>query len=238
MLSDWVRLILQATVYDAAIQTPLEPAKKLSERFNNDIRFKREDFQPVFSFKLRGAYNRISQLSEVDKAKGVICASAGNHAQGVAFSASRLRLNNIIVMPTTTPDIKVSAVKSLGGNVVLYGDSFDESNRYAIERAQTDGLTFIPPYDDELVIAGQGTIAMELVQQWRKMEYVFVAVGGGGLISGVSAFLGEVAPHVKVVAVEPEEAACLKIALDTGERKRLPQVGLFVDGVAVARMKK
>ena len=236
MLSDWVRLILQATVYDAAIQTPLEPAKKLSERFNNDIRFKREDFQPVFSFKLRGAYNRISQLSVVDKAKGVICASAGNHAQGVAFSASRLGLNNIIVMPTTTPDIKVSAVKSLGGNVVLYGDSFDESNRYAIERAQTDGLTFIPPYDDELVIAGQGTIAMELVQQWRKMEYVFVAVGGGGLISGVAAFLGEVAPHVKVVAVEPEEAACLKIALDTGERKRLPQVGLFVDGVAVAQL--
>ena len=236
MLSDWVRLILQATVYDAAIQTPLEPAKKLSERFNNDIRFKRVDFQPVFSFKLRGADNRISQLSEVDKAKGVICASAGNHAQGVAFSASRLGLNNIIVMPTTTPDIKVSAVKSLGGNVVLYGDSFDESNRYAIERAQTDGLTFIPPYDDELVIAGQGTIAMELVQQWRKMEYVFVAVGGGGLISGVAAFLGEVAPHVKVVAVEPEEAACLKIALDTGERKRLPQVGLFVDGVAVAQL--
>ena len=236
MLSDWVRLILQATVYDAAIQTPLEPAKKLSERFNNDIRFKREDFQPVFSFKLRGAYNRISQLSEVDKAKGVICASAGNHAQGVTFSASRLGLNNIIVMPTTTPDIKVSAVKSLGGNVVLYGDSFDESNRYAIERAQTDGLTFIPPYDDELVIAGQGTIAMELVQQWRKMEYVFVAVGGGGLISGVAAFLGEVAPHVKVIAVEPEEAACLKIALDTGERKRLPQVGLFVDGVAVAQL--
>ena len=213
MLSDWVRLILQATVYDAAIQTPLEPAKKLSERFNNDIRFKREDFQPVFSFKLRGAYNRISQLSEVDKAKGVICASAGNHAQGVAFSASRLGLNNIIVMPTTTPDIKVSAVKSLGGNVVLYGDSFDESNRYAIERAQTDGLTFIPPYDDELVIAGQGTIAMELVQQWRKMEYVFVAVGGGGLISGVAAFLGEVAPHVKVVAVEPEKQPVSKSRL-------------------------
>ena len=236
MLSDWVRLILQATVYDAAIQTPLEPATKLSERFHNDIRFKREDYQPVFSFKLRGAYNRISQLSEEDKARGVICASAGNHAQGVAYSASRLGLNNIIVMPTTTPDIKVSAVKSLGGNVVLHGDSFDESNRYAIARAETDGLTFIPPYDDELVIAGQGTIAMELVQQWRKLEYVFVAVGGGGLISGVAAFLGEVAPHVKVVAVEPEEAACLKIALETNERKRLPQVGLFVDGVAVAQL--
>lgn len=236
MLSDWVRLILQATVYDAAIQTPLEPAKKLSQRFNNDIRFKREDLQPVFSFKLRGAYNRISQLTDEEKSRGVITASAGNHAQGVSFSASQLGLNNIIVMPTTTPDIKVGAVKSLGGNVVLYGDSFDESNRYAIERAKTDGLTFIPPYDDELVIAGQGTIAMELVQQWRKMDYVFVAVGGGGLISGVAAFLGEVAPHVKVVAIEPEDAACLKIALETGERKRLPQVGLFCDGVAVAQL--
>ena len=236
MLSDWVRLILQATVYDAAVQTPLEPAKKLSNRLNNDIRFKREDFQPVFSFKLRGAYNRISQLTQQEKARGVICASAGNHAQGVAYSASRLGLNNVIVMPTTTPDIKVSAVKALGGNVVLEGDSFDESNRYAIARAQTDGLTFIPPYDDALVIAGQGTIAMELMQQWRKMDYVFVAVGGGGLISGVAAFLGEVAPHVKVVAVEPEDAACLKIALATNERKRLPQVSLFVDGVAVAQL--
>ena len=236
MSSNWVRLILQATVYDAAIQTPLEPAKKLSLKFNNDIRYKREDLQPVFSFKLRGAYNRISQLSAEEQARGVICASAGNHAQGVAYSATRLNLNNIIVMPTTTPDIKVSAVKALGGNVVLHGDSFDESNRYAIERAKTDGLTFIPPYDDELVIAGQGTIAMELVQQWRKMDYVFVAVGGGGLIAGISAFLGEVAPHVKVIAVEPENAACLKIALETGERTRLPQVGLFVDGVAVAQI--
>lgn len=236
MLSNWVRLILQATVYDAAIQTPLEPAKKLSQRFHNDIRFKREDLQPVFSFKLRGAYNRISQLTPEQQARGVICASAGNHAQGVAFSASRLNLKNIIVMPTTTPDIKVNAVKSLGGNVVLFGDSFDQANQFAIEKAETDGLTFVPPYDDELVIAGQGTIAMELVQQWRKMDYVFVATGGGGLIAGVAAFLGEVAPHVKVVGVEPEEAACLKIALETGERKRLLQVGLFVDGVAVAQL--
>lgn len=236
MLSHYVRLILQATVYDAVIQTPLDPAKKLSRRFGNDIRFKREDLQPVFSFKLRGAYNRISQLSKQEQEQGVICASAGNHAQGVAFSASKLQLKNIIVMPTTTPDIKVNAVKDLGGNVVLHGDSFDESNRYAMERAKNEGLTFIPPYDDELVIAGQGTIAMELMQQWRKMDYVFVAVGGGGLIGGISAFLGEVAPHVKVVAVEPEDASCLKIALETGERKRLPQVGLFVDGVAVAQL--
>ena len=236
MLSRLVRQILQATVYDVAIETPLDAAPRISEKLNNNIRFKREDLQPVFSFKLRGAYNRISQLPQDQLKRGVITASAGNHAQGVALSGQKLGIRAIIVMPKTTPDIKVQAVKRLGGEVVLHGDSFDVANKYAIQRAQDEGMTFIPPYDDELVIAGQGTIAMELVQQWRKMEYVFVAVGGGGLISGVAAFLGEVAPHVKVVAVEPEEAACLKIALDTGERKRLPQVGLFVDGVAVAQL--
>lgn len=236
MLSKLVRKILQATVYDVAIRTDLDKAPKLSKRLNNDIRFKREDLQPVFSFKLRGAYNKISQLTDEEKARGVICASAGNHAQGVAFSASKLQLNNIIVMPTTTPDIKVDAVKTLGGNVVLHGDSFDMANAYAKQRSQSDGLTYIAPYDDEQVIAGQGTIALELTQQWREMEYVFVAVGGGGLISGVAAFLGEVAPHVKVIAVEPDQAACLKLALETGERGRLPQVGLFVDGVAVAQL--
>lgn len=236
MLSNWVRLILQANVYDVAIVTPLEPAKKLSQRFNNDIRFKREDLQPVFSFKIRGAYNRISQLTAEQQAKGVICASAGNHAQGVAFSASRLNLNNTIVMPTTTPDIKVSAVKALGGNVVLHGDSFDQANQFAIEKALIDGLTFIPPYDDELVIAGQGTIAMELMQQWRKLDYVFVPVGGGGLIAGIATFLGEVAPHVKVVAVEPDEADSLKQAFANKERVKLPQVGIFCDGTAVAQI--
>ena len=236
MLSRWVRAILQATVYDVAIQTPLEPAPKLTQRFNNDIRLKREDLQPVFSFKLRGAYNRISQLSAEQKARGVICASAGNHAQGVAYSARKLNLNNIIVMPTTTPDIKVDAVRALGGNVDLHGDSFDEANRYAIDRAQREGLTYVPPYDDELVIAGQGTIALELSQQWRNMDYVFVAVGGGGLISGIAAFLGEVAPHVKVIAVEADQSACLQAALKAGERVKLEQVGLFVDGVAVGQI--
>lgn len=236
MLSHWVRAILQATVYDVAIQTPLEAAPKLTQRFTNDIRLKREDLQPVKSFKLRGAYNRISQLNDEQKARGVICASAGNHAQGVAYSARTLDLNNIIVMPTTTPDIKVDAVRALGGNVDLHGDSFDQANRYAIDRAEREGLTFIPPYDDELVIAGQGTIGLELTQQWRNMDYVFVAVGGGGLISGVAAFLGEVAPHVKVIAVEAEQSACLKAALETGERVKLEQVGLFVDGVAVAQI--
>ncbi|MDO5652251.1 MAG: threonine ammonia-lyase, biosynthetic [Moraxella sp.] len=237
-LSDWVRSVITATVYDVAIRTPLDEAKKLSHRFDNHIRIKREDLQPVFSFKLRGAYNRISQLSEAQKSRGIICASAGNHAQGVAFSANRLGLNNVIVMPTTTPDIKVNAVKALGGNVVLHGDSFDMANRYAMARADDDGLTYIAPYDDELVIAGQGTIALELTQQWREMEYVFVAAGGGGLLSGVAAFLGEVAPHVKVVAVEPVGAACLKAALETGERVTLPQVSLFADGVAVAQIGK
>lgn len=236
MLTPYVRAILQATVYDVAVRTPLEPAVKLSKRFNNDIRIKREDLQPVFSFKLRGAYNKISQLSDAEKAKGVICASAGNHAQGVAYSASRLNLNNLIVMPTTTPDIKVQAVKALGGTVHLHGDSFDEANRFAINKSQTDGLTYIAPYDDELVIAGQGTIGLELTQQWREIDYVFVAVGGGGLMAGIAAYLGDVAPHIKVVAVEPEGAACLKAALAAGERVRLPQVSLFADGVAVAQI--
>ena len=236
MLSKWVRLILQATVYDVAIETPLEVAPKISARLNNQIRFKREDMQPVFSFKLRGAYNRISQLPVAERQRGVICASAGNHAQGVALSATQLGIPSIIVMPNTTPDIKVAAVKRLGGQVVLHGDSFDVSNRYAQQRAHDENLVFIPPYDDELVIAGQGTIANEILRQWREVDYVFVAVGGGGLIAGVAAYFGEVAPHVKVVAVEYDESACLKAALDCGERVVLPQVGLFADGTAVAQI--
>lgn len=236
MLTPYVRAILQATVYDVAIHTPLEPAAKLSKKFDNHIRLKREDLQPVFSFKLRGAYNKISQLSETQKQKGIICASAGNHAQGVAYSANRLGINNLIIMPTTTPDIKVQAVKSFGGTVHLHGDSFDEANRFAMHKAETDGMTYIAPYDDELVIAGQGTIGLELTQQWREIDYVFVACGGGGLVAGVAAFLGEVAPHIKVVAVEPKGAACLKAALASDERVRLPQVSLFADGVAVAQI--
>ncbi len=236
MLSRLVRQILQATVYDVAIETPLEAAPRISEKLNNNIRFKREDLQPVFSFKLRGAYNRISQLPKSQLERGVITASAGNHAQGVALSGQKLGIRAIIVMPKTTPDIKVQAVKRLGGEVVLHGDSFDIANKYAIQRAQEEGLTFIPPYDDELVMAGQGTIANELLRQWRDVEYVFVAVGGGGLIAGVAAYLGDVAPHVKVIPVEYEESACLKAALQAGERVILPQVGLFADGTAVAQI--
>ncbi|ENU34169.1 threonine ammonia-lyase, biosynthetic [Acinetobacter parvus NIPH 1103] len=236
MLSRVVRQILQATVYDVAIETPLEAAPRISQKINNNIRFKREDLQPVFSFKLRGAYNRISQLPKDQLERGVICASAGNHAQGVALSGKKLGIPAIIVMPSTTPDIKVQAVKNLGGQVVLHGDSFDIANKYAKQRAEAEGLVFIPPYDDELVIAGQGTIANELLRQWRDVEYVFVAVGGGGLIAGVAAYLGEVAPHVKVVGVEYEESACLKAALESNERVILPHVGLFADGTAVAQI--
>ncbi|MFI7909516.1 pyridoxal-phosphate dependent enzyme, partial [Acinetobacter baumannii] len=162
--------------------------------------------------------------------------SAGNHAQGVALSGQRLGIPAIIVMPSTTPDIKVQAVKRLGGQVVLHGDSFDIANKYAQQRAEAEGLVFIPPYDDELVIAGQGTIANEILRQWRDVEYVFVAVGGGGLIAGVAAYLGDVAPHVKVIGVEYEESACLKAALEANERVVLPHVGLFADGTAVAQI--
>lgn len=236
MLSRLVRQILQATVYDVAIETPLEVAPRMSQRLNNHIRFKREDLQPVFSFKLRGAYNRISQIPSEQLQRGVICASAGNHAQGVALSGRKLGIPAIIVMPSTTPDIKVQAVKTLGGQVVLYGDSFDVANRYAKARAEQEGLVFVAPYDDELVIAGQGTIANEILRQWRDVDYVFVAVGGGGLIAGVAAYLGDVAPHVKVVGVEYEESACLKAAFEANERVILPQVGLFADGTAVAQI--
>ena len=235
-LPDYVRAIITATVYDVAIRTPLEPAEKLSARFNNAIRFKREDMQPVFSFKLRGAYNKINSLSDAQKQAGVICASAGNHAQGVAYSAHKLGLKNLIIMPTTTPDIKVQAVKNFGGEVLLHGDSFDDANRFAIAKAKTAGMTYIAPYDDDAVIAGQGTIGLELTQQWQAIDYVFVPVGGGGLLAGIAAFLGEVAPHIQIVAVEPEGAASLKAALAQNTPIRLPQVSLFADGVAVAQI--
>lgn len=236
MLSRLVRQILQATVYDVAIETPLEAAPRISERLNNNIRFKREDLQAVFSFKLRGAYNRISQLPKSQLERGVITASAGNHAQGVALSGKKLGIRAIIVMPKTTPEIKIQAVKRLGGEVVLHGDSFDAANKFAIQAAEAQGLTFIPPYDDELVMAGQGTIATEILRQWRDVDYVFVAVGGGGLIAGVAAYLGDVAPHVKVIPVEYDESACLKAAFEQNARVTLPSVGLFADGTAVAQI--
>lgn len=239
MLSSLVRKILQASVYDVAVITELEQANKLSARFHNDIRFKREDTQPVLSFKLRGAYNCMDKLTEADKQKGVICASAGNHAQGVAYSANHMQVKAVIVMPETTPDIKVNAVKKFGGQwaeVVLFGDNFELAKQHAIELSQQQNLTYVPPFDNMDVIAGQGTIGKEIYEQWQQVDYVFVATGGGGLVAGVAAYFGDIAPHVKVVAVEAAESACLQLALQAGKREILPQVGLFNDGVAVAQI--
>ncbi|WP_319557741.1 threonine ammonia-lyase, biosynthetic [Thiomicrorhabdus sp.] len=237
MPAEILRRVLTVPVYDVAQETPLEKAPLLSERLNNHVWLKREDLQPVFSFKLRGAYNRMIRLSDEQKRAGVIAASAGNHAQGVALSASRMGVEATIVMPTTTPPIKVNAVERLGGKVVLHGDSYDEASRYAKALVEECGLTFIHPYDDLDVIAGQGTIALELLRQQSKpLDVIFVAVGGGGLIAGISAVIKQVSPNTKVVGVEPDDAACLTEALKAGERVILPQVGLFADGVAVAQV--
>lgn len=234
MNDKYIRKILTARVYDVAEKTPLDWAPNLSARLNNRILLKREDLQPVFSFKLRGAYNKIVQLPPAALERGVIASSAGNHAQGVALAASRLGILAIIVMPRTTPSIKVAAVRKLGGQVVLHGDSYDEAHEHACALAQERGLTFIPPYDDPDVIAGQGTVAMEILQQHSgALHAIFVPVGGGGLIAGIASYVKYLRPEVRVIGVEPDDAASMHEALKAGERVRLPQVGLFADGVAV-----
>ncbi|HEW9974723.1 TPA: threonine ammonia-lyase, biosynthetic [Shewanella algae] len=232
----YLQKILLSHVYDVARVTPLSSLNKLSARLGCQVFLKREDMQPVHSFKLRGAYNRIAALSPAECENGVVCASAGNHAQGVAMSASSRGIDAVIVMPTTTPDIKIDAVRRLGGNVVLHGQSFDQANQYAMSLAQDEGRVFIPPFDDEAVIAGQGTVAQEMLQQQRDLEVVFVPVGGGGLIAGIAAYYKAVMPEVKIIGVEPEDAACLKAALEADEPVTLEQVGLFADGVAVTRI--
>ncbi|NKF52233.1 threonine ammonia-lyase, biosynthetic [Shewanella sp. WXL01] len=232
----YLQKILLASVYDVAKVTPLSELKKLSARLACPVLLKREDMQPVHSFKLRGAYNRIAQLTASEAEKGVVCASAGNHAQGVAMSASAKGIDAVIVMPQTTPDIKVDAVKRLGGTVVLHGQSFDQANSHAQHLSQSQGRVYIAPFDDEAVIAGQGTIAQEMLQQRRDLEAVFVPVGGGGLVAGIAAYYKAVMPQVKVIAVEPEDAACLKAAMEAGEEVELDQVGLFADGVAVKKI--
>ena len=237
MLTQYIRKILEAPVYDVAVETPLHSAPFLSERLINNILVKREDLQPVFSFKVRGAYNKMVQLSREERDKGVVCASAGNHAQGVALSAKKLGIRAVIVMPTTTPDIKVKAVRARGGEVVLHGDSFDESLAYALSLEKNEGLSFIHPYDDPDTIAGQGTVGMEILRQHSgNIDAVFVPVGGGGLIAGIAAYIKYLRPETRVVGVEYEESACLKAAMETGERVVLSQVGLFADGVAVAQV--
>ena len=234
MSRDYLTRILKARVYDVAVETPLEPGHRLSARLNNTVLFKREDLQPVFSFKLRGAYNKMALLSEAQRQQGVITASAGNHAQGVALAAHKLGISAVIVMPKTTPDIKVSSVRNLGGEVVLHGNAYDDAYAHARELAQREGRTFVHPYDDPDVIAGQGTVAMEILRHTDgDVDAIFVPVGGGGLIAGVSAYVKTLYPHIKVIGVEPEDAPCMHHALAAGERVILDQVGIFADGVAV-----
>jgi threonine dehydratase len=232
-----VRDILTSRVYDVARETPLDPAPRLSARLDASILLKREDLQPIFSFKIRGAYNRIVRLSAEERSKGVIAASAGNHAQGVALSASRLGIRAVIVMPCTTPDIKVDAVKAFGAEVVLVGDHYAEAQQHAETLAADTRLTLVHPFDDPLVIAGQGTVAVELLRQSPEdLAAVFVPVGGGGLIAGMAAYITTLLPRVRVVGVEPTDADAMAQSLAAGRRVRLDEVGVFADGVAVQQV--
>ncbi|RMG38352.1 MAG: threonine ammonia-lyase, biosynthetic [Gammaproteobacteria bacterium] len=235
----YIEEILRARVYDVARESPLEKAARLSDRLGNNILLKREDEQQVFSFKLRGAYNKIYSLDDEARRRGVVAASAGNHAQGVALAGRELGVPATIVMPTTTPAIKVDTVRRLGGKAVLFGDSYDEANEHALSLAEETGLSFIHPFDDPKVIAGQGTIGMELLRQHADpIEAIFVPVGGGGLIAGVAAYVKHVRPDIRIIGVEPEDAPTLHAAMQAGRRVRLKQVGLFADGVAVRQIGK
>lgn len=239
MLDAVVKRILQARVYDVAIETALAPAPLLSRRLKNHVLIKREDTQPVFSFKLRGAYNKIVQLTPEEQAKGVITASAGNHAQGVALASRELGIRGTIVMPQTTPEIKVNAVKALGGHVVLHGDTYDDAFAHSQVLMAEKGYTFIPPFDDLDVIAGQGTVGMELLRQHQgSLDAVFIPVGGGGLLAGVAAYIRHVRPEVRIIAVEADDSACFAAAMKAGKRVVLDHVGLFADGVAVKQIGK
>ena len=234
--TDYLRTILSSNIYDLAQVTPLQKMEKLSERLNNKIFIKREDRQPVHSFKLRGAFAMITNLSKAQKEAGVIAASAGNHAQGVALSAKHLGLRALIVMPQNTPTIKVDAVRGFGGEVLLFGANFDEAKAKALELSQELNMTFIHPFDAPAVIAGQGTIGMELVQQRSDLDRIFVPVGGGGLIAGIAVLVKQLLPNIKVIGVESKDSACLYHALKAGKPVDLDRVGLFADGIAVKRI--
>jgi threonine dehydratase len=238
MQENYVDRILKAKVYDVAVETALEAAPRLSRRLDNRVLFKREDLQPVFSFKIRGAYNKIAQLSSISAQRGVICASAGNHAQGVALGARTRGIPAVIVMPLTTPEIKVQAVADFGGEIVLHGDDYDQAYEHAIELGRQRGLVFVHPFDDPDVIAGQGTIAMEILRQHHgdEIDAVFVPVGGGGLIAGIAAYAKSLYPRIKIIGVEPEDAAGMYESLRAGKRVTLDRVGMFADGVAVRRV--
>ncbi|HEU0277720.1 MAG TPA: pyridoxal-phosphate dependent enzyme, partial [Rhodanobacteraceae bacterium] len=234
---DLLRRILAARVYDVARETPLEPAPLLSARLGQRVLLKREDLQPVFSFKLRGAYNRIAHLADGAAKRGVVCASAGNHAQGVALAAKRRGISAAIVMPRTTPRIKVQAVIDLGGEVVLHGDDYDTALERALELARERSLVFVHPFDDPDVIAGQGTIGVELLRQTGgHLDAIFVPVGGGGLIAGIAVYVKYLYPNIRVIGVEPQDAASMYESLKAGRRVTLDRVGIFADGVAVKRV--
>jgi threonine dehydratase len=232
--ADYLQLILTARVYDVAQESALDQAQNLSRRLNNRVLLKREDQQPVFSFKLRGAYNKMVHLTPAQLKRGVICASAGNHAQGVALGASKLGTRAVIVMPVTTPAVKIEAVRALGGEVVLHGDSYSDAHQHAIELEKKHGMTFVHPFDDPHVIAGQGTIAMELLRQHQgPLDAVFVAIGGGGLISGVANYIKAVRPEIKVIGVQMNDSDAMMRSVAAGKRVGLSDVGLFSDGTAV-----
>ncbi|MBD1549982.1 threonine ammonia-lyase, biosynthetic [Pseudomonas typographi] len=237
MLEQYVKKILNSRVYDVAVETPLQLAGQLTARLGNRILLKREDLQPVFSFKVRGAYNKLAQLPEAQRARGVVTASAGNHAQGLALAAREMGVKATIVMPKTTPEIKVEGVRSRGAKVVLHGDSFPEALAYSLKLVAEKGYVYVHPYDDPDTIAGQGTVAMEILRQHQgPLDAIFVPVGGGGLVAGIAAYVKYLRPEVKVIGVEPDDSNCLQAALAAGERVILPQVGLFADGVAVAQV--
>ncbi|NCT96851.1 MAG: threonine ammonia-lyase, biosynthetic [Comamonadaceae bacterium] len=236
--ADYLKKILTARVYDVAVESNLDPARALSRRLHNTVLLKREDQQPVFSFKLRGAYNKIAHLSPEQLSKGVICASAGNHAQGVALGARKLGVRAVVVMPVTTPQLKIDAVRGLGGEVVLHGDSYTDAYNHAVILQKKQGLTFVHPFDDPDVIAGQGTIAMEILRQLQslgsnQLDAVFVAIGGGGLVSGVANYIKAVRPEIKVIGVQMTDSDAMMRSVAEKERVTLPDVGLFADGTAV-----
>ncbi len=238
-MEKYIKEILSARVYDVAIESPVHEAPALSRRLGNQILLKREDLQPVFSFKLRGAYNKMSRLSPEAARRGVVAASAGNHAQGVALAGTRLGIPTVIVMPVTTPAIKIDGVRARGGQVILHGDTYNDAAEYAMQLVQEKGYTFVHAFDDRDVIAGQGTVGLEILRQHSgDLHAIFVPVGGGGLMAGMAAYIKYIRPEIRMIAVEAEDSACFKAALDAGKRVKLAQVGLFADGVAVNQVGK